>query len=408
MTPDDRLDALLTARRRAERERRHDNADLTTGQHNLNGSADQGWEATDDAELAPLLASAQRLASLRMAQSDPAARALEARMLARATERRRQEAAPLTKARSEQRDEPRARRHFLPLGSAALWPTMVAAAVILALGLGTLTAAAAGPGSPLFGLHRLEQRLQAATAGDSADQARRHLQFARQWLAALRAAAAQHQGDPTYSDALAALREEDSAATHEIAQVPHGTPRGALEADLAALRIGERTDLQAALRAIGWPDRVATTTALGALGVAVLRVTGATLAADDDGRWHVTLTGTGFESGAVLLMDGQSAGTVTAMSAGLLTAVLPLDDVAQAPASLGVGNPDGTAAATDNVQVLNPESATPTPGEQGGTSPPGAGATVTPTSNDQSGEATPSPTDSSSGGSVSRPLPAVR
>ncbi len=235
-------------------------------------------------------------------------------------------------------------------------------------------------------------------ARDSADRAHQHLQFARQWLAALRAATAQHRGDPTYSDALAALRDEESAAAQEIAQMPHGTPRAALEADLAALRADERVTLRAALSSIGWPDRIATTAALGTLGVAGPRVTGATLAAGDDGRWHVTLTGAGFESGAVLLVDGQSAGTVMATSAGLLTAELPLDDVAQALASLGVGNPDGTAAATGNVQVLNPEAATPTPNEQEGTPQPGAGATATPTLDNQGGEATPSPTDSSGGG----------
>ncbi|HZC78698.1 MAG TPA: hypothetical protein VE258_13190 [Ktedonobacterales bacterium] len=399
MTPEDRLDALLTARQRAERERHHDNTDPTTGQHSLNGSADPVWEAVSDAELAPLLAGAQRLASLRMAQSDPAARALEARMLARATERRRQEGETFTQARGEQRDEPRTRRRFLPLGAVALRPALVAAALLLALGIATLTtAAAAGPGSPLFGLHRLEQRIQAGIAGDSPDRAHQHLQFARQWLAALREAAAQHRGDPTYGDALAALREEDSAAAQEIAQVSAGTQRAALEADLAALRADERTTLQAALLAIGWPDRIATTTALGALGVAGPRVSSATLAAGNDGRWHVTLTGAAFESGAVLLVDGQPAGTVTATSAGLLAAELPLEDFAQAPASLGVGNPDGTAAATDNVQVLNPGAATPTPGEQEGTPQPGAGATATPTLDNQGGRATPSPTDSSGGG----------
>ncbi len=266
MTPEDRLDALLTARQRAERERRHDNADPTTGQHSLNGSADQVWEPAGDAELAPLLASAQRLASLRLAQLDPVALALEARMLARATERRRQEGETFTQARGEQRDEPRARRRFLPLGSAALRPALVAAALLLALGIGTLTtAAAAGPGSPLFGLHRLEQRLQAGIAGNNPDRAHQHLQFARQWLAALRDAAAQHRGDPNYSDALAALREEDTAAAQEIAQVSAGAQRAALEADLAALRADECTTLQAALLGIGWPDRIATTAALGAL-----------------------------------------------------------------------------------------------------------------------------------------------
>jgi hypothetical protein len=90
MTPEDRLDALLTAHQRAERGRRHDNAVPSMVQHHSNGSADQVGGAAGDAELAPLLATAQRMTSLGTPQSDPVARALEARMLARATERRQQ------------------------------------------------------------------------------------------------------------------------------------------------------------------------------------------------------------------------------------------------------------------------------------------------------------------------------
>src|SRR5260221_11944627 len=83
MTSEDRLDALLTARQRAERERRHDNADPTTGQHSLNGSVGQVWEAAGDAGLAPPPAGAPRPASPRLAPSPPAPRAPRARVLAR-------------------------------------------------------------------------------------------------------------------------------------------------------------------------------------------------------------------------------------------------------------------------------------------------------------------------------------
>lgn len=400
MTPEEELDALLTARQRAERERRHDNASAIARQHNPNRDADQAWETVGDAELAPLLASAQRLSSLRIAHSDPVARATEARMLARATERHQQKVAGLIPVAREWRDARRARWRFLPLGPSALRPALVAAALFLVLGLDTLTVAeAAGPGSLLFRLHRQEQRLQAGIAGDSADRAQQHLQFARQWLAALRDAAAQQRGDSTYSDALAALRDEDAAAAQEITQIPRGTQRGALEVDLAALRADERTALHAALLTVGWPDRIATTTALDELGVAVPHVTGATLTSGGDGHWHVTLTGSGFESGAVLLVNGHSAGSVTATSAGQLTAELLLDDFAQTPASLGIGNPDGMSATTENVQMLNPEATTPTPGElREGTPQPGAETTATPTMDDQSLQVTPSPTDSASGG----------
>jgi hypothetical protein len=394
MYPEDRLDALLTALRRTEWGQRRGGAEPSAWRGQPDGN-DRPHEQVGDDELAPLLESARRLSPLHAAQPDPVfVRALEARVLVRAAERRREGLALPREAVSLQREQPGVSQRFSALWSGPLRPLLVAAALILALGMGTLTvAAAAGPGSPLFGLHRLEQSVQVGVAGDSAEQARQHLQLAQEWLVAAGDAAAQHLGDPTYSDALAALRDEDAAAEREIAQVPPGAARTTLEADLATLRADERTTLQAALPSIGWPDRIATTTALGTLGVAVPRVTNAILYAGDD-RWHVTLTGGGFEAGAVLLVNGQPAGRVTATSDGLLTAELAMGGFAQAPATLGVGNPDGAAAVTDDVQVLRPGS-TATPGEHEGTPEPGDRATPT-SGSSGSGQATPTLTGSGS------------
>ena len=399
MNPEDRLDALLTTLQRTEWGQRRSVADATSRRGKTSDSHPR--EQAGDGELAPLIESARRLEPLRAARPDPAfARALEARVLTQAAERRREGLAPLGAALSQQREQPGAWRRFPVLRSGALRPALVAAALILALAMGTLTvAAAAGPGSLLFGLHRLEQSVQVGITGNAADRARQHLQLARQWLVAVGDAASQRLGDPTYSDALTALRAEDAAAASDIAQVPPGAARTALEADLAALRADERATLQAALPSIGWPDRIATTTALGALSVAVPRVSGATLYAGY-AHWHVTLTGAGFETGAVLLVNGQPAGVVTATSDGQLTAELALSSFAQAPATLGVGNPDGTAAVTDNVRVLHPSGeheGTPEPGE-GATPTPGASGTGTPGS-----QATPTPTGSSGGSGTPTP-----
>jgi hypothetical protein len=405
MNPDERLDALLTALRQAEWGQRRGHGYLPGGNGHLSGTGEP-LEAAGDGELAPLLQSAGRLASLRAAQPNPTfAHALQARMLARADARRGQRRATRGAAPNAWRAESDLRRRLRDVGSSVLRPALVAAALLLALGVATLTAAAsiAGPGNPLFGLHRLEQSVQAATAGDSAGQARQHLAFARQWLTALRDAAARRLGDPAYSDALAALRDEDAAAADAIAQMPASPDRSALESDLTALRTDERGALQAALPSIGWGDRVTTTSALGALGLAVPRVASATMTAGED-LWHVTLVGAGFEPGAVLLVDGQPAGRVTATSSGLLTAELAREDRTQAPATLGVGNPDGTAAVTGNITRSAGPSDTGTPGEREGT-PGSSGTQSTATPGNVSGQGTPAPTatggDNSPSGSKS-------
>lgn len=371
MNSEKRLDALLTALHRAERRPSHrDDATDTIRQrarlhsagelHQIQqaGEAYVPRELADDDELAPLVATAQRVASLRTPLSDPAVtQAIKARVLARATERRQQgEVTP-------RRERDRQQTHTTPTtGWGVLRPALVAAVVILVAGVSTVVAAAqASPGSPLFALHRVEQSVRANVVPDSATRARQHMQFAREWLATLHTAASQPLGDAAYADALRALGDEDAAAAREIAHVPPGAQRTALETDLATLRTDERTMLRATLSTTSWPNRIAATTALGALGATVPHVTGATLIEDDGDHWRVTLTGTGFQPGALLLVNGQPTGTVIATSNDMLTAELTRAALAQPLDTLGVGNPDGTAAVTSSVRLQQSGAATETP-----------------------------------------------
>ncbi len=410
MHPEDRLDALLTALRRSERGERDDARDSSGG-----------WTPTgvartyaQDAELAPLMDAAARLEPLWTAQPDARfAQALQARILAKASERRRDMLAPVpaSTARSEEagRRVPPALAH----GRALLRPALVAAVALIALSIGTLTAAAhAGPGNPLFLLHRLEQSVQVAAAGDNSDRARLHMQYARQWLAAVHDAAATHAGDPTYSSALQALRDEDTAAAQDIAQVPAGSDRDALNAELASLHGDERNTLRDALAGIGWPDRVSTTSALGALGVTVPRVVNAK-AVVEDGSWNISIEGSGFQPGAVLLVNGQPVGSAISSNDNELEARLPVDAFPGAPQSLGVGNPDGTAASTTNIHLPGRPGAgaTGTPHEHdgNGTPEPNNGdhnpqGTATPTG-DHEGKSTPGPTPTYSGEGGGAPTP---
>jgi hypothetical protein len=370
MTPEDRLDALLTTRRAIEGERRRERAEGDWRQERAEVNV-----AGDD-ELLPLLESADFLAPLRTLRPDhPFAHALESEMLARASARRRARLNAATWPRPLQSAVPRSRLWLPAIGRSALRPSVVAAAALLALCVGMLTVAtaAAGPGDPLFGLHRYWQGIGVAVAGDSSERAHGHLDLAHEWLASVHDAAVQHRGDPTYSDALQALQQEDAAAAQEIAQMPTGTARTSLEADLATLHADEITTLQAALAPLGWQDRIITTDALGALGVKVPRVNGATIDlndATDAARWPVTLTGSGFAPGAVLLVNGQPAGIVTGVSVGGLSGELLLGENAPVPAALGVGNADGTAAITRSIQVLRPIS-------PAGTASPGAATPIT-------------------------------
>jgi hypothetical protein len=144
---------------------------------------------------------------------------------------------------------------------------------------------------------------------------------------------------------------------------------------LDALLLRERMVLRAALASLGWPDRVTTTTALWRIGVASPAITSVLVSAEsmDSGAtiWQVTISGAGFQPGAVLLVDSQPRGTVVSVSDGALVASVR-DGPVRDTATIGVGNPDGTAAYTTHVlyagAVVTPQpraspalQATPTP-----------------------------------------------
>jgi hypothetical protein len=243
-------------------------------------------------------------------------------------------------------------------GSRVFWQALAAAVVLTFAGGAMAVAAAAPPGSPLYGLHRWEDGVRVSLAASPADRTRLHLRYATDALVALDRAVAQRQGNPTYGDALATLRREQAAAARDLAQVPAGHGRDALTAQLSSLRTQARHDLRAALGSRSWPDRLSTTSALAELGDAVPSVAHAVVAHESDRRWQVTLSGAGFQPGAVLLVNGVPMGTAHVVSPNLLTA--EVSDVASLRhVALGVGNPDGTAAATESVATA---SETPTPG----------------------------------------------
>lgn len=381
MSLDDRLDALLAA----------------------SGQPVSPLPDDEDAlALAPLLAAAQRLAPLRDAQpSVRFADQLERRILAHASTLRAAatpdggdapamsllvpDSVPAV-ADSDALTQPKT---IVPLGTwgprteaagpahrarrgarlPAWGRALAAACVLLALGSGLFAAAAnAQPGSPLFGLHRAQQWAQVALASPS-DKARLHLQYAGDALAALDHAAAQHSGDPAYASALDTLQSELAAAASSIAALPAGQTHDTLAAQLAALQQRARDDLRAALPGLGWDDRVATTAALGALGESVPRITSAAIheiaGQDAQAATHgthavrIVVSGGGFVAGTQMVINGQVAGTVLSVSGGMLIAQLSLDPSSARIVSIGVENPDGTAAQT--ADVGHGAAVTPTP-----------------------------------------------
>ena len=370
---EDRLDALLTALVPSP---------MAPPDSVRNGAANapDSTAAPADPHLAPLLEAARDLTQFANARPTAAFTArLGVRILARA-EQRRQEAAGMEQANDvatlaldrhmgapdmmHVRGDAHGWGDVSPRGA---WRSAVIAAVALvALGICALTVTlvyGATPGSALYGLHQVEQNV-GLNFMDQQGRARAHLQEARHWLDDLRAETSGHADTSAYGATLTAMLGEDAAAAQAIQQMPPGTGRDAQSANLAALRGDERTALRAALPHIGWADRITTTQALASLGMAVPQVTGATVT-QAHGLWQVTLHGSGFEPGAVLLIAGAPVGSVTDVTSTSLTAQAPSGLLKTGSVVLGVGNPDGTAATTMATTFVAAPTATPNGGGGG-------------------------------------------
>jgi hypothetical protein len=239
-------------------------------------------------------------------------------------------------------------------------------------------AASATPGSPLYGLRRLEQHVQVQLAGSAAARAQLHLAYALDALDALDAAVSHHAQTGAYAAALDAFQTEVRAAAQSLTLVPPGAQHDAIAVQLAALRQHGRHDLRAALASRDWSERISTTRVLGQLGATVPTITSAQVEATPHGtaqQWRITLLGSGFEADAQLLLNEQPVGAERAITPTEFQATVELPP-GRSIISVGIGNPDGTAVTIATPQItLAPDThghaPTPTPTNAGG--PPGRG-----------------------------------
>ncbi|PWT78931.1 MAG: hypothetical protein C5B60_00430 [Chloroflexi bacterium] len=346
MRPEERLDALL-ALGRGNWQRQADE---------LQESGRNGHES-----LQPLLDAADRVAQLRWVEpaSDFTAR-LERQFFVRVEEAQQRQSAGMgrltTPAGAPLGDIFRLWRGHVSWRRTSRMARLLssAAAAVLLFALATtvfIAAAAAAPGTPLYGVHRFEQGVQLSLAGSADDRTRLHLDYAQQALSALDATTVSHQSGAAYDDALATFGDEMRAAATSLDGVGAGTDRDALSAQLDQLRAQGRADLHNALAFLAWPDRVVTTSVLADIGDNVLHVSRVTMVYSDDEQhlWRITVTGSGFAPGAVLLVDGQPAGKIISRTPTTLVGQMTGNDSGPRPGAIGVANPDDTAAETSSI-----------------------------------------------------------
>jgi hypothetical protein len=318
----------------------------------LLGAYDPGLWPPDEYEAK--VAVAERIAAAQgIAPSSAFAQSLKARFLAGAEAARGEQRSVAPSRLAPARPQWRVRHAGANSMGALLrlrrvWVASLAATLLIALGAGLLLAAAcAPPASPLYAIRQAEQSISVQVAASKSDEVEVHVTHAGQALAELTDAVFRHDLE-RYRAALSTLVGEDKAALAAATAVPAGDQRTQLVAQVTTLRAREVNGLRAALPALGWHDRISTTSFLAGLDVSAPSVMNADIIEAEMVKgsknvWQVTVTGHGFQLGAILLVNGSQRDAVVSVTDNVLIA-----DVSDGPilgsASVGVGNPDNTAA----------------------------------------------------------------
>lgn len=349
MRPEDELDALLSDSTQAQRASR---------------------------ELRPLLNAAARLAPLRDAAPDRAfADDLEAQLMARMQQR-----AVTQPARAVPPAPPVRRISHIPPRVA--WAA-IAAALLLTIGLGTLTAKAS-PGAPLYAVRQFAQTLAAQALATPTTDPNVALARAQADLIAFKTASA-NENEVGAIAALTRLRADDALAARQAAAISDTATRQSIQANISAFRASAQLDLRASLSWLGWQSRAKVTDILRAWGDTTLTVSEIDIQSDgasgDSGSQKpgantttlIVVHGQGFTSGTQLLLNGAPIGVRISLTVTQFVVRVPASALNQQEShnlALAVANPDGTVALARETQREDhggsSSSATPGSGDQGG------------------------------------------
>jgi hypothetical protein len=343
-----------------------------SGQH-PGGSMVPGREQEHDPEVEDLVALAQRLQQAHHLQVTPDfARQLEQRLL-----RRR---AQLQLQRGSTRRSLFALLRARPALSAVLGLCVLVC--LLSTSMLALAAQITNPASPLYGVKRWEQHVQLQMSSP-ADQAGLDLQFARAQLKTLPSLAdAAHAG--AYRQALLDLDQQVTTAAAAVKKLPAGAQQTQLTGELASVKHDAIQVLRTQLPRLALPEQLATTDELARLGdtVPILSRASLTLPAHPSDRATVSFTGLDLQPGAHLLVNGTVSEATGTLQDGQLVFVVEWTSE-QHPHSLGMLNPDGTAAETTAIGIEDAPG-----GDQHGN---GNKPSVTPTPHGNKPSATPTP-----------------
>ncbi len=161
-----------------------------------------------------------------------------------------------------------------------------------------------------------------------------------------------------------------NTSQERVKALPVGSGLSAMQQNLAIEIAEEKQTLHLTLNQVDWPLKVDFTRQLGVVGEPVSTIASVVVSAENSGALQVTLTGSHFSSSAQLVVDGRRVGNISQNTSKKLVASFSPAGNFSGIHTIGILNPDGTAAQTTFRSPGNSsDSATPTPVSTSGTTP---------------------------------------
>ena len=219
------------------------------------------------------------------------------------------------------------------------------AAVLMVVSVGVLTASARSlPGDALYSLKQAEKQFTLTFAGAPQNRATLQIDLLRSALVDLNTVVNDGRDDDAIRLALDTVAAKTSDSQEAVAALPVDSVREAAQQDLVSALAEEEQTLRQLLNNVDWPVRLAFTQQLGTLGDPVPAVTNVVVRTQSNGTLLITLTGSHFAPQAQLMIDGQQNGMVSQSTPTQLVAIFSNAAWSPGAYSIGVRNPDGTAA----------------------------------------------------------------
>ena len=225
------------------------------------------------------------------------------------------------------------------------WIAALSAAAVLLLFLGVNRVAASSlPGDPLYGLKQIQQQMALSNASSPADRANVQIAQLRSAVADLEAEVNSDRSDADVTAALQVVAADTKASQTAVDAVPAGSEHDTVAQALINALQAERDTLYRLLANARWPLRVEFTQQLGTLGAQVPKVAQVKVISNSHDTLTLQVTGVNFVPGTQVVINGTQKGTITQVTPTLVVVVIPESAWPESTHTVGVMNPDGTAA----------------------------------------------------------------